>query len=164
MSDSIHAITPPLITPSLRAAIYARLSDEDKDKTKSGDLSESIQNQITLATRFAREKDWLIVDVYSDDDWSGLDRERPEFNRLLRDCEQGRVDVVLCKDMSRFTRDKILPEEYLETRFAEWQVRFIGLTDGTDTADKSNKKSREINALVNQWYAEDISTKVRAAF
>ncbi|HEX3030765.1 MAG TPA: recombinase family protein, partial [Bacillota bacterium] len=47
---------------------------------------------------------------------------------------------------------------------AEWQVRFIGLTDGTDTADKSNKKSREINALVNQWYAEDISTKVRAAF
>lgn len=148
----------------VRAAIYTRLSDEDKDKVRYSDLSESIKNQIALAEKHAQERGWNIVGVYSDDDWSGLDKDRPEFNRLLRDCQEGKIDIVLCKDMSRFTRDKIVTEEYLETRFPEWNVRFIGLTDGSDTADKGNKKSREINALVNQWYAEDISNKVRAAF
>jgi len=148
----------------IRVAIYARLSDEDKNKTSYSEKSESIKNQITLATKFAQENGWKIVEVYSDDDWSGLDRDRPEFNRLLEDCEAGKIDIVLCKDMSRFTRDKIVTEEYLETKFMEWNVRFIGLSDGSDTADKANKKSREINALVNQWYAEDISNKIRAVF
>lgn len=153
-----------ILNTLVRVAIYARLSDEDKHKTSYTDYSESIKNQIALATQYAQERSWIIAGVYCDDDWSGLDRDRPEFNRLLKDCENGKIDIVLCKDMSRFTRDKIVTEEYLETKFLEWKVRFIGLTDGSDTADKANKKSREINALVNQWYAEDISNKVRAAF
>jgi len=147
-----------------RAAIYARLSDEDKHKKSYTDLSESIKNQIALLQEYALEHGWQITGIYCDDNWSGLDRDRPEFNRLLEDCKEGNIDIVLCKDMSRFTRDKIITEEYLETRFPEWNVRFIGLSDGSDTHDLSNKKSREINALVNQWYAEDISSKVRAAF
>jgi len=149
------------VTP--RVAIYVRLSDEDKNKGDKDEKSESIKNQIALATKYSNEKNWHIYDIYIDDDWSGLDRDRPEFNRLLRDCEKGNIDIVLCKDMSRFSRDKIITEEYLETKFIEWGVRFIGLSDGVDTADKANKKSREINALVNQWYAEDISMKVRDA-
>ena len=154
----------PILNILIRVGIYARLSDEDKNKTSYTEKSESIKNQIALATKYAQERGWEMADVYSDDDWSGLDRDRPDFNRLLKDCENGKIDIVLCKDMSRFTRDKIVTEEFLETRFLEWGVRFVGLTDGSDTADKANKKSREINALVNQWYAEDISNKVRAAF
>lgn len=147
------------VTPQV--AIYVRLSDEDKNKTDNLGNSESIKNQIALATKYANEKKWVIHDIYIDDDWSGLDRDRPEFNRLLKDCEARKIDIVLCKDMSRFTRDKIVTEEYLETKFIEWGIRFIGLSDGVDTSDKANKKSREINALVNQWYAEDISIKVK---
>lgn len=158
------AINPTNSGIGKRAAIYVRLSDEDRAKAHSQDLSESIKNQLALASAYAAERNWTVTDIYCDDDWSGLDRDRPDFNRLLKDCEAGRIDLVLCKDMSRFSRDKIVTEEFLETKFQEWNVRFIGLTDGTDTADKGNKKSREINALVNQWYAEDISTKVRAAF
>lgn len=149
------------VTPQV--AIYVRLSDEDKNKTDKSEKSESIKNQIALATKYANEKNWLIYDIYIDDDWSGLDKDRPEFKRLIKDCKEGKINIVLCKDMSRFTRDKIITEEYLETKFIEWGVRFIGLSDGVDTADKANKKSREINALVNQWYAEDISVKVKDA-
>lgn len=145
-----------------QVAIYVRLSDEDKNKNKL-ENSESIKNQIALASKYVQEKNWCIYDIYIDDDWSGLDKNRPEFKRLLKDCEEQKINIVVCKDMSRFTRDKIITEEYLETKFFEWGIRFIGLSDGTDTADNANKKSREINALVNQWYAEDISNKVKYA-
>ena len=90
------------VTPQV--AIYVRLSDEDKNKTDNLGNSESIKNQIALATKYANEKKWVIHDIYIDDDWSGLDRDRPEFNRLLKDCEARKIDIVLCKDMSRFTR------------------------------------------------------------
>jgi DNA invertase Pin-like site-specific DNA recombinase len=146
------------------AAIYCRLSDEDRDKAKASDDSESIQNQKALLTRYAARNGWDVFDIYSDDDYSGLDRDRPEFNRLLRDAEGGRFNIILCKHQSRFTRDMELVEKYLHGKFIEWGIRFIGVTDNTDTAEAGSKKARQINGLVNEWYCEDISEAIKAAF
>ena len=63
-------------------AIYCRLSDEDKNKLGKGDDSESIQNQKMLLTEYAINQGWHIYRIFSDDDYSGLDKNRPQFNQL----------------------------------------------------------------------------------
>ena len=55
-----------------------------------------------------------------------------------------------------------LVEKYLHGKFIEWGVRFIAIVDHVDTADEANKKSRQINGLVNEWYLEDLSNNVRS--
>ena len=79
---------------SISVAIYVRLSDEDRNKKYKGDESESIQNQKSMLTDFCRERNWEIYDIYNDEDYSGTDRNRPEFNRMIADCESGRVNLV----------------------------------------------------------------------
>ena len=67
-----------------RAAIYCRLSEEDADKADPGQDSRSIQNQKSMLVRYAVEQGWQIYNIYSDDDYTGSDRERPQFNRLCK--------------------------------------------------------------------------------
>ncbi len=147
-----------------KVAIYCRLSDEDKNKKSYKDDSESIQNQKNLLMKYAMEKGWDIYKIYSDDDYSGLDSNRPEFNDMLKDAEEGKFNIILCKTQSRFTRDMELVEKYLHNKFIEWGIRFVTAVDGVDTLDKHNKKSRQINGLVNEWYCEDISESIKAVF
>ncbi|NMM65370.1 recombinase family protein [Clostridium sp. P21] len=147
-----------------KVAIYCRLSDEDKNKRNVTDDSESIINQKSMLIKYAVDKGWNIYKIYSDDDYSGLDAERPEFNQMIVDAEVGKFNIILCKTQSRFTRDMELVEKYLHNKFIEWNVRFVTVVDKVDTYEKSNKKSRQINGLVNEWYCEDISDSIRAVF
>ncbi len=94
----------------------------------------------------------------------GIDSQRPEFNKLIKDCKSHKFDIVLCKTQSRFTRDMELVEKYLHNKFIEWNIRFVSLVDHVDTQDKGNKKSRQINGLVNEWYLEDLSENIRKTF
>ena len=93
-----------------KVAIYCRLSEEDKDKRCKLDDSESIQNQKTMLCEYALEKGWEIYNIYSDDDYAGADRKRPQFNKLLEDAKSKKFDIVLCKTQSRFTRELELVE------------------------------------------------------
>ncbi|NLZ81454.1 MAG: recombinase family protein [Clostridiales bacterium] len=145
-----------------KAAIYCRLSKEDRDKFQKEDDSESIQNQKLLLTEYAYKHGYTITDYYCDDDYSGLDSERPEFNRLIKDAKTNKFSVILCKNQSRFTRDMELVERYIHGLFPLLGIRFVGIVDHVDSNDKGNKKSRQINGLINEWYCEDISDNVRS--
>lgn len=147
-----------------RAVLYLRLSKEDKDKLDKGDDSASIQNQRLLLTDYALQHDFQIMDVYSDDDESGLFDTRPGFERMMTDAKLGRFDVVIAKSQSRFSRNMEHIERYLHHDFPNLGIRFIGVVDGADTANTGNKKSRQINGLVNEWYCEDLSANIRSAF
>ena len=146
---------------SKSVAIYVRLSDEDRDKQNKFDESESIQNQKAMLTEYCKDRNWNIYEIYTDEDFSGVDRTRPAFNRMLKACENGYIDIVLCKSQSRFSRDASIIETYLHDKFQEWGVRFIGIVDHTDTNDVGNKRSRQVNALVNEWYVEEVSENIR---
>lgn len=148
----------------MKVAIYCRLSREDDDKLHENDESESIQNQKSMLINYAVERSWDIYNIYCDEDYSGIDSERPEFNKLLKDAEAHKFDVVLCKTQSRFTRDMEIVEKYLHKKFIEWNIRFVSPVDHVDTSDKGNKKSRQINGLVNEWYLEDLSENIRKTF
>jgi DNA invertase Pin-like site-specific DNA recombinase len=147
-----------------KVAIYCRLSDEDRNKIKAGDDSESIQNQKNLLTKYAIEKGWSIYKIYSDDDYSGLDKDRPEWNMMLKDAEEKKFNITLCKNQARFSRDMEAIEKYLHNKFNLWGIRFIGVVDNADTSNKGNKKARQITGLTNEWYCEEISENIISAF
>lgn len=146
----------------MKAAVYCRLSEEDRNKQLESEDSGSIQNQKSMLLRYAMEQGWEVYGIYSDDDYAGADRKRPAFNRLLADAEQRRFQIVLCKTQSRFTRELELVEKYIHGLFPVWGVRFVSIVDNADTANKGNKKSRQINGLVNEWYLEDMSENIRS--
>lgn len=141
--------------------IYVRLSDEDRDKRCKQDESESIQNQKSMLINYCIEQGWQIHNILCDEDYSGADRERPAFNQMLKDCEEGKVDIVLCKTQSRFSRDMEIVEKYIHGKFLEWNVRFVSIVDHADTSVAGNKKARQINGLINEWYLEDLSDNIR---
>lgn len=145
----------------VRVAIYCRLSEEDRIKKNAQDDSMSIQNQKSMLISFAEANGWSIYKVYSDDDYTGADRNRPAFNELIREAGERKFQIVLCKSQSRFTREMEMVEHYLHDLFPLWGIRFIGLVDNADTAVAGNKKSRQINGLVNEWYLEDLSENIK---
>ena len=146
-----------------RAAIYCRLSQEDRNKYNDVDESESIQNQKAMLLKYVNQKKWKLYDIYFDDDYSGMDAKRPAWNRLLKDAESKKFDIIVCKTQSRFTRDMEMVERYLNYKFHLWGIRFITIVDNVDTNIKGSKKARQINGLVNQWYVEDTSESIKSA-
>lgn len=146
----------------MKAALYCRLSEEDRNKQHETDDSESIQNQKTMLLQHAMDKGWEVYNIYSDDDYAGADRNRPAFNQLLQDAENHRFDIVLCKTQSRFTRELELVERYIHSLFPTWGIRFVSIVDNADTEVKGNKKARQINGLINEWYLEDMSENIRS--
>lgn len=83
---------------------------------------------------------------------------------MLSAAKQKKFQIILCKSQSRFTRDMELVEKYIHGLFPIWGIRFIAVADNADTEVKGNKKARQINGLVNEWYLEDLSENVRMVF
>lgn len=141
------------------AALYIRLSKEDENEGPSG----SVTNQQSLLNAFVREHRLAVYDTYIDDGWSGTSFDRPGFQRMLRDIEAGKVNMVITKDLSRLGRDYIMTGHYMERYFPEKRVRYISLLDGVDTGVESSANDiTPFRAIMNDMYARDISRKIKA--
>ena len=116
-----------------------------------------------MLTNYVVDHGWDIYSIYCED-YSGADSLRPDFNRMLAAAKQKKFQIILCKSQSRFTRDMELVEKYIHGLFPIWGIRFIAVADNADTEVKGNKKARQINGLVNEWYLEDLSENVRMVF
>ena len=138
-------------------AIYCRLS---RDDDLAGD-SNSIIHQKDMLTRYARERDFPNISVYSDDGWSGTNFDRPDWKRLISDIEAGKVGIVLVKDLSRVGRDYLRVGFYTEVTFPQNGVRFIAVNNGVDSANQSENDFTPFLNIMNEWYARDISKKRR---
>lgn len=138
--------------------IYARLSRDDE---RTGE-SISIENQKELLARHVREQGWNLVDYYVDDGVSGTTFDRPGFNRLVQDAKDGRINLVLCKDLSRLGRDYIECGKYTDYVFPSLGCRFIALNDGVDTLHKNNEMIVILKNVMNDLYARDTSNKIKA--
>ena len=145
-----------------RTALYLRLSREDGDKTES----DSIANQRTLLEAYAADHPELcIVDEFVDDGYSGSNFERPAFQRLFQELEQGTVNCILVKDLSRFGRNYIEVGRYLERIFPVMRVRLIAVTDNYDSQSAwktSDSIMVPMRNLLNDAYCRDISVKIKS--
>ena len=141
-----------------RVALYCRLS---KDDEQTGE-SVSIETQKMLLTDYCVERGWLIHDTYVDDGYSGLNYDRPAFQRMLSDIDEGKVNLVITKDLSRLGRDYIQTGYYTDVYFSRKHVRYIAVNDGVDTSRDDNDIAPFKNIL-NDMYARDLSRKVKSA-
>ena len=144
--------------PNINTAIYMRLSRNDDNY---GD-SVSIETQRTILTQFARENGFHVVDEYVDDGWSGTNFERPSFQKMMDDIESGRVNCIITKDLSRFGREHVMMDYYLEYYFPEKKVRYIAVSDGEDT-EKGLSDFVPFKNLFNEWFAKDTSRKIKTS-
>lgn len=147
-------------------AVYLRLSRDDADDGNGRAESSSISSQRDMILSFIRKQHNMeIYDIYADDGWSGTNFDRPEFKRMMKDIEAGHVDCVIVKDLSRLGRDYIEAGRLIQRTFPAFSVRFIALTDRFDslTADDNEKALViPVKNFVNDFYARDISCKVRS--
>ena len=81
---------------------------------------------------------WNLVDTYIDDGYTGLNFERPSFQRMIDDVKNGRINLVIVKDLSRFGRNYIQFGEYTDYLFPSLGCRFIALNDSVDTLNENN--------------------------
>ncbi len=140
-------------------ALYARLSNEDDLEGESN----SIQNQKKILMDYAIEHRFPNPQYYVDDGWSGANFDRPDFKRLQRDIEDGKIGILITKDLSRLGRDYIKTGELLEFIFPEYGVRYIAINDCVDT-EKGESDIIGFKNLFNEWHAKDTSRKLRTVY
>ena len=144
-----------------KCALYLRLSKEDERRAESA----SIETQRKILREFAEKNEISIYDEYVDDGYTGTNLNRPAFQRMLEDIERGKVQIVLTKDLSRLGRNSGRVNLMLDEYFPEHRVRYISVSEGIDTAERSvtNSIVAPVQNLVNELYAGDISRKIHAA-
>ncbi len=141
-------------------ALYCRLS---KDDELVGD-SNSIVHQKEMLAKYAKEHGFTNTEFYVDDGYSGTNFNRPDFQRMMSDVEEGKIRTVIVKDMSRFGRDYIMVGYYTEIYFGNCNVRFIAVNDGVDSNVQTENDLTPFKNVFNEWYAKDTSKKIRAVF
>ena len=142
-----------------RAVKYLRLSEQDGDKQES----ESIENQRDIIDNFIiNNEDLKDVGEYIDDGYTGGNFDRPDFKRMIQDIEDGKIDCIITKDLSRFGRDHIDTGYYLERYLPAKAIRYIAIGDNVDTINARGLQFLSFKLSYNDYYIQDISKKIRS--
>ena len=139
-------------------ALYCRLSQDDGNV---GD-SMSIQSQKAILEKYAREIGKAAYSFYVDDGYSGTNFQRPSFQRMIADIEDGKIDTVITKDLSRLGRNYLESGAYIEVFFPQHHVRYIAVNDGVDSEQSGGLDITPFKNILNEFYSRDISKKVKS--
>ena len=146
-------------TSGYRAAIYCRLSKDDDLEGESA----SIANQRALLEGYCEKQGWEVVAVFQDDGYTGLNLDRPDFQRMLQAIEKGLINLVVTKDLSRLSRNYLESGRLIEDYFPRHGVRYIAMNDNVDTL-RENNEIAPFKGILNEMYSRDISKKVHASY
>ncbi|WP_342990793.1 recombinase family protein [Streptococcus anginosus] len=141
------------------AALYCRLSKDDGNTNESM----SIYSQKAMLKQYAEQNNIAIYDYYVDDGYSGTNFERPAFKKMITDIENGKINCVITKDLSRLGRNYLESGAYIEMYFPQKNVRYIAITDGIDTINSYEFDIMPFKNILNEMYAKDTSKKVKSA-
>ena len=146
-----------------KVGAYLRLSKEEFNNEKE---SNSITNQKLIIDNYLKEhKEYKLVDYYIDDGYSGTTFDRPQYKRMLKDIVEGKLNTIIVKDLSRFGRNHIESDNYIENILPGYNVRFISIIDEIDSFKNPKSVSSieiPLKNLMNDEYARDISEKVKS--
>ena len=141
-----------------KTALYCRLSQDDGIE---GD-SNSIQNQKAILQKFAEDHHFPSPCFYVDDGFSGGTFQRPAFQQMISDMENGEIGIIVTKDLSRLGRNQLHTGLYIEERFPMFGVRYIAINDNVDTDSSESDDLMPFKNLFNEWFIRDTSRKIRA--
>lgn len=148
------------------AAKYLRLSDEDRDKNNAWDNSESIENQSRICDQWlAAHPEVELYDTYIDDGCTGLDYDRAGYQRMKRDIDAGRVNLILVKNLMRFGREQVETLILFKREFVLKDIRFVAVVDGIDYQGPETDDGIElpVRIMMNDYYSKHTSMDVRSA-
>lgn len=106
----------------------------------------------------AKDMGYTNIVTFVDDGVSGVTMDRPGFNEMMRQLEEGKASALFVKDLSRLGRNYIEVGRLMEEFFPEHDIRLVAVSDNIDTAEGENELA-PIRNLFNEWYARDISKK-----
>ena len=141
------------------AGLYCRLSKDDENSVESM----SIWSQKVMLKQYAESNGIAIYDYYVDDGYSGTNFERPSFKKMITDIENGKINCVITKDLSRLGRNYLQSGAYIEMYFPQKNIRYIAITDGIDTLNSNQNDIMPFKNILNEMYAKDTSKKVKSA-
>ena len=141
-----------------KAALYCRLSVDDGNF--GGCVS--IETQKILLEQYCKDHKITDYKFYCDDGCSGTNFDRPSFKKMLSDIDEGKINLVIVKDLSRFGRNYVEAGMYVQ-RFTDSNIRFIAADDNYDSLVNSDDLLFPIKNVVNEMYARDVSKKTKAA-
>lgn len=141
------------------AGLYCRLSKDDGNSVESM----SIWSQKVMLKQYAESNSIAIYDYYVDDGYSGTNFERPSFKKMITDIENGKINCVITKDLSRLGRNYLQSGAYIEMYFPQKNIRYIAITDGIDTLNSNQNDIMPFKNILNEMYAKDTSKKVKSA-
>ena len=141
-----------------KTALYCRLSQDDGIE---GD-SNSIQNQKAILQKFAEDHHFPSPCFYVDDGFSGGNFQRPAFQQMISDMENGEIGIIVTKGLSRLGRNQLHTGLYIEERFPMFGVRYIAINDNVDTDSSESNDLMPFKNLFNEWFIRDTSRKIRA--
>ena len=140
-------------------ALYCRLSKDDEQLGESN----SIKNQKSILSKYAKDNNFINTKFFVDDGYSGTSFTRPAFMELMELAEQGNIATIIVKDHSRLGRNRLIVGQLLEEDFVRLNIRYIAIMDNIDT-DKGLDDFLPIQDWFNEIHAKNTSQKVRAVF
>lgn len=157
-----------LFQDTFSAGFYYRLSDEDKNKAERMQESASITTQramIQYAVESGMIKGVRFYKEYYDDDYTGLNFDRPAFKEMMEDIKEKRIDCVIVKDFSRFGRNSDMVKKFLERDFEKkgGEIRFIAIGDNYDSLYKTPDMGVRMLLFMNEEYSQNQHLKVSLA-
>lgn len=141
-----------------KTAIYARIS-------RSVDVFHhtSIEHQIKGITDYCNTHGFTIIKIYKDLNISGSTMDRPAFIEMMNDVDNGIIDTIIVKDLSRFGRNYLEVGKYLDEIFLIHDVRFIAIDDNYDNKGLMDEFAAFKN-IFNEMYLKDIKKKIKTTF
>lgn len=139
-----------------KVAAYCRVS------TKSEKQETSYLTQVSVYThKIESHPGWVLAGIYADHGISGTQAERrPQFLKMVKDCEAGMIDIVLCKSISRFSRNTLDAVSYIR-KLKELGVRIIFEKEGIDTGSEYSEMLLTVLAAFAQEESRSHSENVK---
>ena len=138
-------------------AIYVRYSGEDDLEDNKG--TKSLRNQKVFLTDYADTHNFDIYKIYEDYFKTGTNMDRPGIQELLTDMKAGLFNIILVKDLSRFSRNYIEAGYYFEEVFPKYNIRFISISENYDS--NIDDDLLPIRNYINTMYSKDLKKKIR---
>lgn len=138
-------------------ALYCRLS---RDDDMAGE-SNSIINQKSILSKYAKDNKFQNIKFFVDDGYSGTTFTRPAFMEMMELAESGKIGTIIVKDHSRLGRNRLVIGQLLEEDFVRLNVRYIAIMDNIDSS-KGLNDFLPIQDWFNEMHAKNTSQKVRA--
>ena len=138
-------------------ALYCRLSRDDELTGESN----SITNQKSILSKYAKDNNFQNIKFFVDDGYSGTTFTRPAFMEIMELAEQGKIETIIVKDHSRLGRNRLVVGQLLEEDFVRLNIRYIAIMDNIDSS-KGLNDFLPIQDWFNEMHAKNTSQKVRA--